>query len=75
MTAPERYADAFHITGAQGVACSERSLGHDPPDDRPCTRDLYGVVIPPGVREVKVQAREFRHGYGGKTLDVMLPGR
>jgi hypothetical protein len=27
------------------------------------------------IRSVRVQARDKRYGYGGKTVDVPLPGR
>jgi hypothetical protein len=33
------------------------------------------VKIPRAVRIVVVQARDQRFGYGGKTLEVQLPGR
>ena len=72
---PQRYADAFRILGAKGEVYGERILLHDHADEQPFTRDLYGVVVPAGVTLVVVQARDLRHGYGGRTLELALPGR
>ncbi|MFM9974764.1 MAG: hypothetical protein ACKVON_09370 [Beijerinckiaceae bacterium] len=79
MTSPydtaERYADAFRITSLDGKVFGERVLLHDHKDEQPFTRDLSGVRIPPEVREVIVQGRDQKSGYGGKTVVVKLPGR
>ena len=72
---PERYADAFRVTGKDGKVFGERKLVHDHAGEQPFTRDLYGVAIPPGVRSVTVEARDQKFGYGGKTEAVALPGR
>jgi hypothetical protein len=71
----QRYADAFRVSGPDGKVYGERKLLHDHADEQPFTRDLYGVSIPRGVRSVTVQARDQKHGYGGKTVEVKLPGR
>lgn len=72
---PRRYADAFRVSGKDGTVYGERKLLHDHADEQPFTRDLYGVAVPARVRVVVVQARDSRFGYGGKTVDVVLPGR
>jgi hypothetical protein len=41
----------------------------------PTSRDLYGVHIPADVKTVLIQARDQQYGYGGKTIEVALPGR
>jgi hypothetical protein len=71
----QRFADAFRVLGADGQVFGERILLHDHADEQPFTRDLYGVRIPPGVRAVKIEGRDQKHGWGGKTFDVILPGR
>jgi len=71
----QRYADAFRVSGKDGKVYGERILWHDHAGEQPFTRDLYGVTIPTGVRRVVVQARDQKHGYGGKTAEVALPGR
>jgi hypothetical protein len=72
---PQRYADAFRVTGKEGKIYGERILLHDHADEQPFTRDLYGVTIPTGIKSVTVQARDQKYGYGGKTVEVSLPGR
>ncbi len=72
---PERYADAFRIIGKDGHVYGERVLLHDHADEQPFTRDLYNVTIPSGVHTIVVQARDKKHGYGGKTVEVALPGQ
>ena len=72
---PQRYADAFRVTTLKGAVLGERILLHDHSSEQPFTRDLYGVNIPAGVRTVRVQARDMKHGYGGRTVDVTVPGR
>lgn len=71
----QRYADAFRVMGRDGAVYGERILLHDHADEQPFTRDLYGVRIPRAVKVVIVQARDKRFGYGGKTVEVVLPGR
>jgi hypothetical protein len=70
-----RYADGFRVIGPKGEVYGERKLLHDHADEQPFTRDLHGVAIPAGVRAVVVEARDQRHGYGGRKLEVALPGR
>ena len=72
---PQRYADAIRVVAKPDVVLGERILFHDHADEQPFTRDVYGVKIPPGIRAVTVQARDKAHGYGGKTVEVTLPGR
>ncbi len=70
-----RYADAFRVQGKDAAIYGERKLLHDHADEQPFTRDLHGVAIPAGVKVVVVQARDQKHGYGGRTVEVVLPGR
>jgi len=72
---PQRYADAFHVKSKEGKIFGERILVHDHADEQPFQRDLYFVKIPSGIREVVVQARDQKYGYGGKQVLVELPGR
>ena len=72
---PQRYADAFRVMDKNGQVFGERKLVHDHEDEQPFTRDLYGVTIPKAVREVIVQARDQKYGYGGERVEVKLPGR
>ncbi len=72
---PKRYADAFRVSAKDRTVFGERRLLHDHADEQPFTRDLHGVMVPRGVRVVVVQARDSAFGYGGKTVEVVLPGR
>ncbi len=72
---PRRYADGFRVYGRDQQVFGERKLLHDHQHEQPFTRDLYDVRIPPTVKRVSVQARDQRFGYGGKSIDVQLPGR
>jgi hypothetical protein len=72
---PQRYADAFRVIGKEQQVYGERKLLHDHQNEQPFTRDLYGVKIPAGVKTVLIQARDQQYGYGGKTVEVALPGR
>lgn len=72
---PQRYADGFRVTGRGGEIFGERKLWHDHATEQPFTRDLHGVRIPRAVRSVVVQARDQKFGYGGRTVELTLPGR
>ncbi len=72
---PQRYADGFRVTGRDGEVYGERKLWHDHATEQPFTRDLHGVRIPRAVRSVVVQARDQKFGYGGRTRELLLPGR
>jgi hypothetical protein len=71
----QRYADGFRVTGKDGKVYGERKLWHDHSTEQPFTRDLYDVTIPPDIGTVTIQARDQKYGYGGKTVEVPLPGR
>ena len=71
----QRYADAFRVADAAGAVFGERVLLHDHADEQPFTRDLTAVRIPPGTRVVVVQGRDMKSGYGGRSIEVVLPGR
>jgi hypothetical protein len=72
---PQRYCDAFKVMDSQGKLLGERVLLHDHQTEQPFTRDLHGIVIPVAVRAVTVQGRDLKFGYGGKSLQIALPGR
>lgn len=69
----EYYADAFEVLAPDGKVLGRRVLLHPHETEQPFTRDLYGVRIPAGVREVVVRARHKPKGYDGATLRVRLP--
>jgi len=70
-----RYADGIRARSKEGVVYGRRKLFHDHADEQPFTRDMYGVRVPAGVESVMVEARDQQFGYGGKVVEVELPGR
>lgn len=72
---PDRYADAFRVLTPDGEELGVRELFHDHADEQPFTRSLEGLGIPADVAEVIVEGRDQRHGWGGETVRVPVPGR
>ena len=72
---PQRYADAFRVSTLDGKQLGERVLLHDHQTEQPFTRDLYGVSIPADIKKVRIQGRDQKYGYGGKTMEVNLPAK
>jgi hypothetical protein len=72
---PERYADAFRVLTPAGEQLGVRELLHDHAGEQPFTRSLEGLEIPDDVAEVIVEGRDQRHGWGGRTVRVPVPGR
>ncbi len=71
----DHYADAWNVGGEDGTIYSTRVLAHPHENEQPFTRGKSGVNIPEGVKSVIVRAHDKVHGYGGKTKEVVLPGR
>lgn len=72
---PARYADAFRVSTPDGAVLGERKPLHDHQGEQPFTRDLHGVKVARHIKTVVVQGRDQKFGYGGKTVQVQLPGR
>ena len=70
----EHYADAWRVLAPDGAVLGVRELLHPHVDEQPFTRSLV-VAIPSGVREVRVEARDSLHGWGGAAMTVALPDR
>lgn len=68
----EKYADAWEIRSPDGDVLGVRELTHPHVDEQPFTRSLSGVVIPDGVGEVTVVARDSVAGFCGETVTVAL---
>jgi hypothetical protein len=71
----EKYADAWEVRAVDGTVLGTRVLAHPHVDEQPFTRSLGGVVIPDGVTEVVVAARDSVAGFCGRTERVAVPGR
>jgi len=67
------YCDRFEVLGPDGKVLGVRTLYHPHETEQPFTRELYGVKIPAGLRQVRIRARHKPRGYDGDTLVVTLP--
>lgn len=72
---PSRYADAFRVLDPNGGVLGERILLHDHADEQPFTRELTNIRIAPEISRIIVEGRDQKSGYGGKKIEMTLPGR
>ena len=71
----EHYADQWDVMTLDNQLLKSRVLYHPHVDEQPFTRSLSGVVVPKGMKQVKIRARDSRHGYSNKEVVVDLPNR
>ncbi len=71
----EHFANKWEVTTHDGTVLGTRILAHPHVEEQPFTRSLSGVKIPENLAEVIVRAHDLVHGYGGKTLEVKVPGK
>lgn len=71
----EKYADAWEVRTPDGTVLGTRILAHPHVDEQPFTRSLDGVVIPTGVTDVEIAARDLVAGFCGETFTAPVPGR
>ncbi len=69
------YADQWDVVTLEGRLLKSRVLYHPHDDEQPFTRSLGGVEIPPEAGQVKIRARDSKHGYSSQEFIVDLPGR
>ena len=69
---PERYADAWRVSDADGTELGIRILTHHHADEQPFTRSLGGVVIPSEVKTVFVEGRDLQNGWSGQRYELVL---
>ncbi len=68
----EHYANQWDVVTLDGKLIKSRVLVHPHVDEQPFTRSLSGVSIPPGVKAVKIRARDIKHGYSSQEYTVEL---
>ncbi|MEZ8127375.1 hypothetical protein [Enterovibrio norvegicus] len=64
------YADAWRVVTVDGTVLGTRELAHPHVNEQPFTRSLSGVVIPSGIQEVHIEARDSVHGWGGERVTL-----
>lgn len=69
----DHYADAWDVVAPDGTVLGTRVLLHPHENEQPFTRSLSGVVIPDGISEVTLRARDSVHEYGGLEMQAPLP--
>ena len=67
------YASQWDVVTMDGKLLKSRVLYHPHVDEQPFTRSLSGVKIPPGTTEVKVRAKDLKHGYSSAQYTVKIP--
>jgi hypothetical protein len=67
------YANQWDVTSLDGQLLGSRVLYHPHENEQPFTRSLSGVMIPQGVSQVKVRARDTVHGYSTREVVVDIP--
>ena len=64
----EHYADGWRVLDMAGNELGLRVLHHPHVEEQPFTRSLSGVVIPPGITQVRVQARCLVDGWSAERI-------
>ncbi|CAN5904594.1 hypothetical protein BH23ACT11_BH23ACT11_03830 [soil metagenome] len=70
---PQRYADGWRVLSPNETVLGRHELMHDHASEQPFTRTQTGLEIPRSVREITVEARDLKNGYGGKTVTIRVP--
>jgi len=69
----DHYADGWEVLAPDGTSLGMRVLVHPHVEEMPFTRSLGGVVIPEGITEVTIRARDNVDGWTEKTYRFTLP--
>lgn len=71
----EHYANQWDVVTLDGELIKSRVLFHPHVNEQPFTRSLSGVAIAKDIKQVKVRAKDLKHGYSTQEFMVDLPGR
>lgn len=69
----DHYADAWQVLTPDGEVVATRTLHHPHENEQPFTRSLGGVSLPEDIDQVRIRARDSRHGFGGASVTLDLP--
>ncbi|SDO24309.1 hypothetical protein SAMN05216196_104161 [Lutimaribacter pacificus] len=71
----DHYADGWEVTTPEGERLGMRKLHHPHVGEQPFTRSLSNVMVPDGLREVRIRARCSVDGWSDTAVTVTLsPG-
>ncbi|MBO6893173.1 MAG: hypothetical protein JJ866_14620 [Roseibium sp.] len=68
----DHYADLWQVYTPDGKLLGERVLLHPHVQEQPFIRSLSGVVVPEGVNEVIIRARDSVHGTSPQEYRLSL---
>jgi len=71
----EHYANQWDVVSLDGQIIKSRVLYHPHVNEQPFTRSLSGVSIAKDVKQVKIRAKDLKHGYSNQEYLVDLPER
>ena len=69
------YADQWDVVTLDDRLLKSRVLHHPHVNEQPFTRSLSGVTIPADQNQVRIRARDSKHGYSSQEYIVDIPGR
>ena len=69
------YANQWDVVTLEGKLLKSRVLYHPHDNEQPFTRSLSGVYVPADLKQVKIRARDSKHGYSSREFIVDLPER
>ena len=69
----DHYADLWEVLSMDGALLGARVLHHPHENEQPFTRSLSGVSIPAGTRQVRIRARDSKHGFSDRELVLDIP--
>jgi hypothetical protein len=67
------YANQWDVMTLDDQLLGSRVLYHPHENEQPFTRSLSGVMIPQGMRQVKIRAKDLEHGYSKQEVVVDIP--
>ncbi|MCP4488061.1 MAG: hypothetical protein GY820_12185 [Gammaproteobacteria bacterium] len=69
----QHYANQWDVLTLDGEILKSRVLYHPHVNEQPFTRSLSGVPVPMDLKQVKIRARDLKHGYSSQEYLVDLP--
>ena len=68
----DHYADGWEVLSPDGTRLGFRELLHPHVNEQPFTRSLSGVIIPEGVTNILIRARDNVDGWTEATYELTL---